>query len=376
MNTKFISRFDISVVALALMAMSEHTSAAADYRYIDLGPGTAYDINNSDQVVGSDGMNAVVWNGTNKTVLGPGAAHGINDIGQVVGAASSVPVLWDRGTAITAITLPDFENNYGYKVTNANDINNAGNIIGSSRNDCCPHQDVYWKNYTSTPTLIGGKISEAAAINNKGQIVVNGFPGPFIQDVNNINNTRYISGDASVRDINDTGSVVGFFPGTESQAALWLFSINNEPIPLNPITGYRSSEPTAINNTEEVVGVSFNGFEVTSGHATLWSSTSNRAPVDLNIFLPANMAEAGWTLTQANEINDSGLIIGEAYNSRFNLQHAFVLSPVPEPETYALLLAGLGMICFLRYRRVPVTVSGNDPFCICRAAAESRHSYF
>ncbi|WP_143104370.1 PEP-CTERM sorting domain-containing protein [Nitrosospira multiformis] len=97
--------------------------------------------------------------------------------------------------------------------------------------------------------------------------------------------------------------------------------------------------------------MSFNRFEDTPGHATLWSLASDRAPVDLNIFLPVDMAEAGWTLTRATEINDSGLIIGDAYNSRLDLQHAFVLSPVPEPETYALLLVGLGMICFLRYRR-------------------------
>ena len=72
MDTNLISRFDISAVTLALLVMSAQTSAAADYRYIDLGPGTAYDINNSDQIIGSDGANAVIWNRDSKTVLGPG----------------------------------------------------------------------------------------------------------------------------------------------------------------------------------------------------------------------------------------------------------------------------------------------------------------
>jgi probable HAF family extracellular repeat protein len=63
--------------------------------------------------------------------------------------------------------------------------------------------------------------------------------------------------------------------------------------------------------------------------------------------------EAGWVVTSAQAINDNGSIIGEAYNSSLGLKHAFVLTPIPEPETYALFLAGLGMICFLRYNALP-----------------------
>jgi hypothetical protein len=71
----------------------------------------------------------------------------------------------------------------------------------------------------------------------------------------------------------------------------------------------------------------------------------------LNSFLPASVRDEGWVLINSEAINNSGWIIGQAYNTSLDLEHAFVLSPVPEPGTYALLLAGLGMICFMRYRR-------------------------
>ena len=46
-----------------------------------------------------------------------------------------------------------------------------------------------------------------------------------------------------------------------------------------------------------------------------------------------------WYLTQAKGINDSGQIIADSYGG-----HAFLLTPVPEPATSALLLAGLGLV--------------------------------
>ncbi|SFH27954.1 hypothetical protein SAMN05216299_1056 [Nitrosospira sp. Nsp14] len=74
-----------------------------------------------------------------------------------------------------------------------------------------------------------------------------------------------------------------------------------------------------------------------SWHAVLWDGT--RLP-DLNSLLDASVANAGWVLTGANGINDKGWIVGNAYNSISHVEHAFLMTPVPEPETYALLLPG------------------------------------
>ena len=66
---------------------------------------------------------------------------------------------------------------------------------------------------------------------------------------------------------------------------------------------------------------------------------------------------AGWVLKQANGINDNGWIVGNALNTLLGISsHAFLLSitsvaAVPEPETYAMLIAGLGLIGFKTRRR-------------------------
>ena len=111
--------------------------------------------------------------------------------------------------------------------------------------------------------------------------------------------------------------------------------------------GGRSSIAYAINATGEVVGSSaIAGGE--GEHAALWTGTT---VIDLNSFLDASTVSAGWVLTWARGINDKGWIVGNVHNSISDVNHAFLLTPVPEPETYAMLLAGLGLLGFMARRR-------------------------
>ena len=72
---------------------------------------------------------------------------------------------------------------------------------------------------------------------------------------------------------------------------------------------------------------------------------------DLNSLLDADTVNAGWALAAAVDINDNGWIVGYAHNSITGAEHAFLLTPVPEPETYAMFLAGLGLMGFMARRR-------------------------
>ena len=83
-------------------------------------------------------------------------------------------------------------------------------------------------------------------------------------------------------------------------------------------------------------------------HATLWRGTKL---TDLNDYLTAKEISAGWVLYEARDINDSLWIVGNAYNSISQETHAFLLTPIPEPETYALFMAGLGLMGFVARRR-------------------------
>lgn len=341
MDTRLISRFDISVVALALMVMSGQTSAAADYRYIDLGPGTAYDINNSGQIVGSDGANAVVWNGDSKTVLGPGVAYGINNIGQIVGLSGIKATLWEGTSSITLLPPPGPGYAEGGRVAFA--INDAGKIVGNASDNSSPVNPVAWEDARAPGTIIGFR-GEAYDINNKGQIIGNSFPGSFIFD-----ETGKHFLDFEVHGINNDGLIVGRAFG---QAAFQHPS--NNLMLLDTLEGFLHARADGVNDNGSIVGFSYNdGLNPSpTSHATYWDADSpSTAAIDLNSFLPASVREEGWMLINAQAINNSGSIIGQAYNTGLDLQHAFVLSIVPEPETYALLLTGLGMICFLRYRR-------------------------
>ncbi len=65
--------------------------------------------------------------------------------------------------------------------------------------------------------------------------------------------------------------------------------------------------------------------------------------IDLNDLIPSN---SGWMLADAKAINDSGQIVGYGFDINGE-QHAFLLTPIPEPSTLALL--SLAFISFLAF---------------------------
>ena len=101
------------------------------------------------------------------------------------------------------------------------------------------------------------------------------------------------------------------------------------------------SGATAINATGQVVGSAQTGTN--SYHAFLYT---NGSMTDLNSLVTT----PGWTLEEANGINDSGQICGTGVNPAGQTD-AFLLTPVPEPSTIALLLASA--VCLLGYAWLP-----------------------
>jgi probable HAF family extracellular repeat protein len=110
----------------------------------------------------------------------------------------------------------------------------------------------------------------------------------------------------------------------------------------------KSSFASDINNLGQVVGRSFTVDSQIGQHAALWNGTD---PTDLNTFLDENAVNDGWLLEDATAINDNGWITGSARNRFTGEFHAYLLSAIPEPETWAMTLVGLAGIGFAVRRR-------------------------
>ncbi len=106
---------------------------------------------------------------------------------------------------------------------------------------------------------------------------------------------------------------------------------------LNPT--YNGSFPVGMNGRGDVVGYS----EISSTAMLAFISYNGGLMKDLNSLISPS---SGWTLEEASGINDSGLIVGTGYNPQ-GQEHAFLLTPTPEPSMIVLL--GMGAISLLAY---------------------------
>lgn len=154
----------------------------------------AHGINSHGQVVGwcvlGGPHHAIQWKATGPADIDNvseggvySEAHNINDIGQIVGLSVDKltglknPCIWQQdGTRRSLGTVP------GYKNGVAEDINNAGQVVGSLQNDQTQSYTAFlWQNnqFRDLNSLIGSDsgwiLDKAYAINNRGQIVGHGY---------------------------------------------------------------------------------------------------------------------------------------------------------------------------------------------------------
>jgi probable HAF family extracellular repeat protein len=159
----------------------------------------------------------------------------------------------------------------------ANSINDAGEIIGTS---CCSPTVLTW-------LYSNGKFTNLSQTNE----------GVFI---------------------NNNGQIVGVIPST-GHAALYS---NGAWTDLGEYQGH-TTEATGINTNGQIVGfASFKQIRYTDQDVGL--IFRRKGPVNLNTLIPPN---SGFTITEAEAINDAGQIAGNANLSSDGQQHAVLLTP-------------------------------------------------
>lgn len=339
---------------------------AYDFRYLGA-DSSVRDINEWGQSVGysvdplgGDPI-ATLWHGSNVTLLAgigdftQSEANAINSAGQIVGRTSnmdglSIATLWIGGQPFHLTgTLNTFSTAYG--------ISDSGKIVGTGFDSTNQQRAVVWypnSNATFLPNSVPPSISFANAFaisdtgivgNSNGQAAL--WEPPF--STINIVSPQIAPFFSFATDINSSGLIVGAVSGAvnnyyERDAASWFEGVEN----LLPTLGGIGSEAKSVNSHNEIVGVSISAS--LDSIATLWRGGE---AVDLNDFLSATDAEAGWRLEEATAINDSGWIVGRVKNLLTGEQGGFVLSPaspVPEPHSILLALVGLSILALQRMR--------------------------
>ncbi|GAB2864745.1 hypothetical protein GCM10027277_36970 [Pseudoduganella ginsengisoli] len=233
----------------------------------------------------------------------------------------------------------------GYGASGASSINDAGVVVGYAEYDGGSGSPVThataWVN--GVPADLGtlGVRSQATDINTQGTVVgdtgfANGATGAFLYQGGKMVALGTLGGASSwARAVNDSNVVVGGSATAGSALSTAFIYQNGVMADLGAGAG---SEALDINAAGAVVGIAnHRGFIYTGGKVTMLDQLLDPA--------------SGWTVREANAINDLGQIGATVCGGADNACVAAILNPVPEPSGYAMLLAGLGLVGLAARRR-------------------------
>lgn len=339
--------------------------APAEYSIIDLGTlggvsSNANAINQSGHVVGSSQLangnsHAFFYDGTMHdlgTVGGPlSFGYGINDNDKVVGDSAAVNSA-QRGFVTNGPILQPLGVLGGgsFATSHAYGINDFGFVTGTSATGG-PGEHAFLYDGSSMHDLgtLGGVHSYGMAISNSGQVtgyahvsLATTISHAFLYNGMTMQDIGTLGGDNSFGfAINSNGHVTGKSDNVSGSGTSHAFLFDGSSmVDLGALGPF--SEGRGINSFDHVVGSTvLPNFTV---RAFIYDSSNGMR--DLNDLISPN---TGWVLKNANGINDSGWITGTGTIN--GLEHAFLLTPIPEPTTTVLLLVLSSFSLLRRWHR-------------------------
>jgi probable HAF family extracellular repeat protein len=366
MHKAGISRLTVFATVCAWLIAAHRATAA--YSILDLGSlGSGFSfsdgfgsVNLAGQVVGwsntaggapvhafRTASNAPITPASDLGTLGGAESHayGINSSGQAVGFSSRADGVIrafrtapnGNITASSELATPTLQV-FSYAFA----INDAGQTVGKFQPFAGPGPFHAFRtapggDITAASDLgtLGGTESAAIGINSIGQAAgwartaggqIHAFRTAPNASITAASDLGTLGGpESQANGVNDSGQAVGY-----SGAHAFRTSPNGLITPASDLgtLGGNSSNAFAINSLGQVVGTS----TLTDGSSHAFFVDVTGAMQDLNNLIPP---ASGWTLTEAHGINDLGQIAGFGHIGAED--HAFLLTPVPEPATIAFL---------------------------------------
>ena len=322
---------------------------AQQYTVTDLGQFGARGISDTGEVVGTGGIEglgtpsrAIVWtaaHGVQKFGVFPGGHYSIgqaiNHFGVVVGAADFASYV-SHAFLSTGPSQPlkDLGVLYHTQYSQANAINDSGIVAGYAFSLTGAQRAFRWTSSTGMrglDALTGGMNNTATTINNVGQIA--GYSSSAGQAINWHacwwpNPNGVIATDLGTLHgymfsrafgINLHGAVVGDSSTNSGMTHAFLWTASTGMKDLGLLSNTFRTSAMAINDSGEVVGTAYdsNGNPF---HAFVWTQAGGMK--DLNQLIPAG---TGWTLVWASGVNAQGRIAG--FGMLHGQSHAFLLIP-------------------------------------------------
>lgn len=195
----------------------------------------------------------------------------------------------------------------------------------------------------------------ATGINDSGQVSLNGYSGDKYKAMiwSENEGARFIATRPEFHSltvgINNAGQVLGYesTSATSPQFGSIGFLTAPDGGEVNYLDTFGGSfnQVMGLNNFGQVVGQAQDEFGIYHAYFT---GPNGQGIFDLDH--EQDILDAGWSNIRLAAINDLGQIAGTGDHN--GVRRPFLLTPVPEPETYAMMLAGLSVLGFVRRRKI------------------------